>query len=449
MTRHNPGTLLVLLSTRQQIANFKAIKQFMPARVLALSSERAGREHWNEGLERCVRNLDIDFEVLPISTGNMQVGELLAEFERLVMPRIGASHTVYWAWTGAQKPPATALFLLGYENRRNDQTREHILLYAEGNASSLIVEGAAQPLPFTATLTEQEVLGVHGVRAVQPSEQPDLATPGELHAFLHDQSARYDAWQAPGYIEDLEELFRMHEQGTSVTLEKIKKCFTIPPGDNALNEFIAAARRNVCLPVHNEVMPLLDRWPKTRDGKIFFAHALRSMGLRAMKKGNKPRHPASGSHFEALARTRLQQWLDAEGHRWVSRMAFNIKIQYPTWATTPETTGEFDCLFITHTGDFIVLDFKAAGQYEKYRQQRYTVNLAGGVFARLLYLYPWISRDMDPVVLNAFPQDAPDHVRRRLRGIRDMDASLGKNGIRFLEDDTAFSGEMKSKLGFQ
>lgn len=212
---------------------------------------------------------------------------------------------------------------------------------------------------------------------------------------------------------------------------------------------------------NNEAFEFLDSlnvYKQKRICKSLFTQAGYKMHLRILKQED-PVQRSSGFSFEAHARARMQQWHEERGKELVCSMIFDVDVEginfqgdYGT--RMPESAAQFDCLLVTPQGRFIAIDFKSAGK-KNYRAQQSSVSIAGGVYAVLYYLYPWIQEDLPVPAGQADPR--PEIVRKRMTGIVQMDRTLRSTdrppsawrGIRFYEEDKEFYADLESVLGLK
>lgn len=459
--QQEPIDLMIMLATQQQIVNYKTFKHYNPRRVVALCSKLAQEHNWCHGFQILLNNR---FKALPPYTdAMMDVIKLGEEFERLLNDDIkNTSGRVVWAWAGAQKPHSTALFILA-RKYKGDAPSRHIIVYAEGNSNAFYEDGQDKPISMHTPLTAEEVLVAHGLEILgNPNKKVKKSSLEELSAFLNDQSEREREWQLPPFADEFHRLAENPATGRndiidlvtdslpSTLLESFKKEISKIIKQNHAErntnakDFIDSIRTACANPFCNTL----------------FTQAANQLKLRKIKQENISQRP-SGLSFELHARARMQQWYDVRGknNNLVSSMSFDVDVeginqQGDYGKREPESAAQFDCLLVTPQGRFIAIDFKSAGK-RNYRAQQASVTIAGGVYAALYYLYPWIEEDLPP---EAGTKDTrPDIVKKRMDSIKTMDKNLRPDdkppkswrGIRFYKNDEDFFNDLESVLNLK
>jgi hypothetical protein len=185
--------------------------------------------------------------------------------------------------------------------------------------------------------------------------------------------------------------------------------------------------------------------------------ALQNMCLVKLKRpvqGEERGTPKSGRLFEGYAELRIRRWFedfraDLGADCPLTDLQFGLEL-YDCQNLADfrhlraPVIGELDCVMVTRTGRLIAIDFKAAGRFGAWREQMFGVEAAGGKFAEMYYLYPWITQDLPPQ--DPAQDTRPAAIRRRMASISEMDSHLLENpfagrrktGIRFVEEESLF-----------
>lgn len=199
MQQHETTELMIMLSTQQQIVNYKTFKHYNPRRVVALCSESAKRHNWCYGFQSLLR--DRFSSLAPCEDTLMDVIKLAQIFaNRLEKELRKATGTIVWAWAGAQKPHSAALYLLARQYKEAEPDR-HVIVYADGNSNALYLDGQDEKILLNLSLSAEEVLEVHGLQRSTGHSPYTTSTPQELRRFLTDQQVRIAEWQPPPFVE--------------------------------------------------------------------------------------------------------------------------------------------------------------------------------------------------------------------------------------------------------
>lgn len=445
--------ILIMLSTAQQIANYKVYKHYhCPGRVIALSSPVALKQQWNCGIEELIQQHQGKFIALE-HVDTLHVDPLLEAFRASLAPHLdeaASPTTIIWNWTGAQKPHSTALYQLARQTAEADRAagarRRHHIVYAD--RVQLIVDGQGHTETLDSVLTADEILCAHNMRTKAEPRPP--ATAEDLADFLRGGSRRAAAWQPPDYVVRFAELAEKLTADGMVGFDEVKAALTAPVDDRVIHRATAHFLNAPKADGDKFLDTPLAQAAQSAKHRTWLTQALNSAGCRLMvppaatPPGAPPPRP-SGHHFEAVVQRRMLDWHNAHGRQWISEMLFNIHVYHPRWNRNAPEVGEFDCLLITKTGEFHAIDFKSAGKSGDFRRQNATLTLGGGAFASFYYLYPWLDCDLDPIT-REIRTDRPAHEQARIRGIADMDKELGDRAIRFYTEDADFHRELCKKL---
>lgn len=446
------SSIMVMLATEQQIANFKVFRHYHPDKVLSLTSTVASERSWNHGIghEVCrILGRSDAFVVCAHEDHGLQVNALRDSFKALLWPHLqdDAVERVIWNWTGAQKPHSAALLILAHVLYEEDlsarESRRHTIVYADRD--KLITNEGGGLDTLDSELKAEEILRVHNM-VVEPKAAPEPVSDVLYRDFLSGGSVRNDSWRMPPYLEELERLASQQANGTPVKFNDVQDAFTEP----VQLEHIQKLSDAYCAKRKEPRMQFLDSPLLSAANDEIVSKMLRSsltkIGLRTMRRPSTVRI-GTGFDFEGVAIRCMEQWYERQGYRSFAEMRFNIEVRYPSWEEAPPVVGEFDCLLISRSGSFYAIDFKSAGKSADYRRQAATVRLAAGVFASFYYLYPWFACDVVEQETWAYPRTGLEpHVERRISGIVHMDRQLKQSGIRFYDDPGRFDREMATKL---
>lgn len=454
--------LMVMLATQQQIVNYKAYKHYAPNRTLALCTEHAATFNWCHGFQELLGDRLVVLPPIPDSM--MNVSRLETQFDQLLKGYLEkARGPVVWAWGGAQKPHAAALYRLARRYADNNP-EQHLIVYAEGNSNAFFVDGQDEPIRIRISLTADEILTVHGLVVEASTRSPQVSSDNGLNNFLNCQKQREQEWTPPGYRADLERI----AADPAAPYKELVNLVTQPlPANNtylhaytALYREAAQAEGTVRKPAVAALLQALKNACDNPNARHLFHIAAHKMRL-CVKKGVTYETRPSGVLFEKHAQTRMMRWLEARGNKLVSSLRFDVNVyginyQGEFGVSAPESAAQFDCMLVTPAGRLIAIDFKSAGMETKYRAQQSSVRLAGGAYADLYYLYPWIEDDLPPAD-PALPDKRPEIIRRRMQRIMHMDGvqrPQGKpcntwRGIRFYRKDSDFFQDLENVLNLQ
>lgn len=470
---------MVMLATEQQIANYLVYKHYQPRRIVCLCTDLAIRQDWCCGFER----LGIDVTQVRIPQ-TLDVATLSAVFEKILREHLEKhiGNTI-WAWAGAQKPHATALYLTARSYAAKAPERHHIV-YAEGNTQRFIIDGDPAPVLPNLALSFQEIMNVHGLRVKLKDEwEPDDEYEEKLDAFVADQSVREELWQEPELVSRLRELVSQDH----IELSTVAGLFTEAPGKSFLSDFsrkfeellrsdnkqnkTTANAFSKALQGAAKEAPIssldagtdgfseaLQEATKHRFVRDLFLRTAQKLGVRLRKKvdsGVVRTRLQPSKEFERIAQTRLRRWEKGKGKGKLACLEFGIEVEGINLdgnyaSERSKGPAEFDCLMLTPAGQIIFVDFKSAGHSSRYRHQHTSVRVAGGRYAELYYLYPWIVDDL-PAEHGGVDGDKPEAVRKRMDGVIKMHEFLCPKeerpyGLRFLKNDEDFYDELESVL---
>lgn len=443
--------LMIMISTKAQISNYKVYLHYSPKKIVALSSKLAKSNNWCFGFRQLLGN---KFEELFLRSASiMDVDQLKEVFQQLLQTKIQSSAgKCIWAWAGGQKPHSTALYLLAREYKANDPAK-HEIVYTDGNEDRFYIDGIEEPTSLSTPLDTTDVLTMHGLTIKENRKAPELSEEAELKRFLTDQEVRRAEWQPPDFVTQFKNL----QSQPALAQDDIIKIVCDPLPNNILQrteQVLDKLIQKQRYP-HQEAQDFLKALKAAKDAgicKSLFFQALSAQNLR-MKKEIVFKELPSGKLFEQYARKRLMNWYLSKGKHLVSSLAFEVMVEGINYQAEygtrpPESAAEFDCLISTRRGRFIAIDFKSAGR-RNYRAQRSSVTQAGGDFAELFYLYPWIEKDLPPQA--GAPETRSPEIRNRMGDIVKLDKDLRpesgkKRGIRFYSEDAKFYEELETIL---
>lgn len=456
-----PADVLVMLSTAQQIANYKVYKHYgCPKLVLALSSPGAVKGRWNHGMRELVEQRGGVFHELKHSE-TLRVDALEAVFDRGITPHLPAATThatIVWNWTGAQKPHSAALYQLARRTAQADQAkggaRRHDIVYAD--RVELIIEGRERTETLDRALEAEEVLRVHNLR-VKVVPITHSADPGTLLSdFLEAGPIRQRSWRRPGYLARLQDFAERLENDEPVGLDELYKAFSRECDTRVVEDFVRHYTEKHQKPEDTDYLDdPLNQAAQSPVHKVWLYQSLNAAKCRAplveAAAVEDPAVPsiASGTLFERVAEERLRAWHEADGKDWISDIKFNVDVFPALDDGDTAKIGQFDCLLVAKTGAFYAIDFKSANKRKDYARQQVTAQRGGGAFTSFYYLYPWLDCDVEKAGNDDWVArpTLPPHERSRIAGIIDMDKQLGGRGIRFRTRDGDFHAELRTKLG--
>ena len=490
---------MVMLSTRQQITNWLVYLHFRPKRVVALSSKVARDGGWCVGMKHVLgeRFCELGYEE------REDVGGFVEEFGALLEGVLGdgvvdeeaRDGRVVWAWGGGQKPHSAALREVAQGYLRNEEGEvgggaRHVLAYAGGRSGSLMCEGEPR-VRLRGRVRVEEVLKIHGL-CPSSGERAEgaVASRAEVEEFFGDQEVRRRMWEVPSYVVQVEE---MVESGIlqfgklqSLFFENFQNKKFFEELLKALGDIAKEKRgekggaENAGFQAARQMMGVLGRGVNRQ--MLFQAlKQLRVVRLSEVEgdceegenRAEKKR-VSSGEAFERLARRCVLDWRERYAERMeregkedrVCDVRFGVEVkpagregEFDFEGNERRVVAEFDCLLATKEGRLMALDFKSAGRPGPWREQLFSIQNAGGRYAELFYLYPWIEEDLRPSkeAGGESVDERPEEIRRRMDSIQSMDEMLAQNpfargrksGVRLYSEPERFDEELEVTLGLR
>jgi hypothetical protein len=354
-------TLLVCISTNQEVTNLIPALEYESRAVLAFATPHALSQQWPQRLADALRTRAV--HTIPIPNDHEYAPARLATLILKHIAQHRADERVCFAWAGGQKPQSVGMWLAFESLSTREPDGGHIAAYMEQNQGKLLEwrrpADDANPIPITRSLSLDELLGCYGQIIRQ-----------------EEHGAGISLWPAPSPAPWVQETYKLYQGNVDFR----RLCFEYHQGINKNSD--------VSIPSNKEINTYLEQ---VNNRAIAHKSSPKQFKLSPHEQSNATQE--FPFLFELLVQHRTIAWLALRAAH-ISEARANVSFA----SLKPnEPTGELDVAIVTRAGRLIALDAKinAKGSGTTRRAQESSVRQSGGDFAKRAIVIPAHSDDIN------------------------------------------------------